>query len=261
VNHDFKDISVITDIAANTFAVFLLILLLLLAVRLDPPDAQVNKTALDVEADLASVERKPLRPEDIVDMLYDRRSAARGTRVDLFDDRVEVLDPSGQRQITAGAPDLKGAIAVGAPVSLYVFDHRSYAAVTNSLLAARTAWRELSVPQALRQLDPASGRQAWSAGFVQLLAQPLDRASFRLELAKLLGAAQPTGQEGAGAGRGAFSAPDQSALALAGRFARWWRAVVAVATTLAGLLFVLVVETRSRPARPEDVHMDRTHSV
>ncbi len=267
MNPDFKDISVITDIAANTFAVFLLILLLLLAAQVDPAssptDGRATETVLDVDGDLASVLRTPLRPEDIIDTLYDRGSAARGTRIDLFDDRVEIVSGNGIRQITAGGPAATTSIAAAmeVPISLYVFDHRFYRTVLDGLLASRRVWRELSVPQALRRRDPATGRQTWSAGFLQLLARQLDRASFRLELARLLGSQQPSdqasGQGNAKSSSGAFDLGDEQPSSLVEMISRWWHAIVDAAMILGGLLFVFFVEAAGQFSRTELADSDR----
>lgn len=254
MNPHLQGISVITDIAANMFAVFLLIFLLLLAVRVDPafaPATSRSETPLDVEKDLASVLRTPLRPEDMVDMLYERRGATPGTRIDLFADRVEMQTADATKQFTTGTfmPAASWAAAMHPPISVYVFDHRYYRAVLDALRAAGSPWRELSVPQALRGRDPATGRQAWSTGFLRLLDRRLDLTSFRTALANLLGSPQPGSDEDRGGAGFSYDASGLDGLPTTSpveTLRRWGRAALNGTAIFGGLLFVVLVERAGR---------------
>jgi len=248
MNPDRPDITVVTDISANIFAVFLLILILLLALRERTPPPP-PPAALDVATDLDSVERAPLRPAEMVDLLYARRNAAAGISIDLLADRIVIVTRgrteqlSGAREITDRLRRL--SVTGGAePVGLYVFSHRWYATVIDALRPR--AFREASVPVALRRTDPSGG---WSKGFAALLAKPSELASFRTELAYLLQSPRPAPaplpQPRVGGGGPTGAAPS-AAPSVGERVLHFARGALDIGAICGGLLFVLAIERRYR---------------
>lgn len=245
-------LTVAADLSANIFAAFLLVMIVVLAMPGRPDGATVPAT-LDVERDLRSVARSPLGPADLIAALAARRPGSGAVLVDLLSDRIVLRSASGAASSldvrTTAAPDLGRLLAAtpGAPVFVYVFDATPYATAVGSLAAAGIAWREISVPQALR----APGGAGWSAAFRDLAARRGDDRSFREGLARLLeGRAEPAPRLGRGGGDGgsagsAAEAPPEDLLA---RLARAWRATVTF-VTLAGLICVMILaEKRHRAA-------------
>ena len=190
---DAPEITVVTDISANVFSVFLLILIILLAMRQQNPVPAASPPAVvDVEADLVSVDRVPLSPADMVTLLYDRREAAQTIRIDLLEDRIDVVAPSGTRRLAlSGAPTSAGlpTLQPGLPIGLYVFSPRGYALTVAALRRAGRNWHEISVPAALR--NPKSPGSGWSTEFAALLGRAEDLPRFRVDLARLLASPRP----------------------------------------------------------------------
>jgi len=249
---DRPDITVVTDISANIFAVFILILIILVA-RGQTSVPQVPPTVIDVDDDLASVERTLLRPAALVELFYDRRTAADVTAIDLFDDRIEITIGHATQRVTAAAMHemLHRPPASATPIGLYVFGPRWYRAVTESLAASGQAWREVSVPAALRRSDRAG--QGWSPGFTELIARPLDLATFRVELAKLLASPSPAdrarGAGGAVSLRGAAPAAPIPPTDLLERLAQVGRFFLHAMAVVGGLVLVAAVEQSTIRAR------------
>ena len=253
------DITVVTDISANIFAVFILILIILLVARDQTPAVPAAAPAvIDVATDLAAVDRAPLDPAAMVDLLYERRIAAPATKIDLFDDRIEIVAGTVTRRISlaaAATPQMIPALPANAAVGLYVFGHRGYRFITEYLAGAGRTWREISVPAALRRRD-AAGFEDWSPGFKELLARPQDIGRFRIELARLLASPQPAVEPPAG-GRAGADAPGEGSSAPASSFATallermtWWlRGLLDVLSVIAGFSFIAWVEWSARAAR------------
>src|SRR5262245_54866532 len=87
------DFAILSDLSANVFAALLLMLLVLLDMVYQT--AHVDRLPADgrpIEAtrDLWSVNRAPLRGPELVALLYERRPAADGLSIDLFDGRIEL---------------------------------------------------------------------------------------------------------------------------------------------------------------------------
>src|SRR5262249_32009730 len=140
---------------------------------------------------------------------------------------------------------------------VYVFENQWYALVTERLAREGRAWREISVPIALRR-PAASGGDGWSDGFLDLLARPLDRDAFRNGLARLLGGAAGGGAGGVGGvarPTGPFaSTPPPAQESLLERIAkrlRIWMAFAAVALGFGAVIATewLVPRIRVRPVR------------
>jgi hypothetical protein len=80
-----QNVSILTDISANIFALLILFLIILLAAREGSPSHRAEAPqVIDIEKQFASVERSPLSGDELFDLLYDRREAAAATRIDLL---------------------------------------------------------------------------------------------------------------------------------------------------------------------------------
>jgi hypothetical protein len=143
---------------------------------------------IDLEKNHAAVERSPLGSDELIDLLYERRESAPSTKIDLFEQKIVVgFGAKTERFSSAENAVLRlrqlGSVA-DSSVGVYVFSHRFYRGITDSLKTLGRPWREISIPQALR--EPDGGGQGWSTGFSELIAHSSDRAQFRGELARLL---------------------------------------------------------------------------
>jgi hypothetical protein len=258
VNQDRPEITVVTDISANIFAVFILILIILLVARNQAAPARPEAPTVVDASEFAVVERAPLSPAAMVELLYERRASSPATKIDLFDDRIEVTAGPATRRISLAGPvrpEMLPPLSPDAAIGVYVFGHRGYRFVTDALMGASRAWREISVPAALRRRDPATGIEDWSGGFKELLVRPRDLPQFRTELARLLAsprpAAEPTVQRGAGAGGAGDPAnrPVSTPTEFVEHFASWLKGFLGVLSLLAGLAFIVWVERSARRLR------------
>lgn len=252
------DLSAMSDIATNIFAVFILILVIMLdlgrgQLRQAPPEP----VPIDAVRDLVTVERQPLRADDMIEMLR-IRGRDDVPAIDLFESRVEVrlgrrppvvLDArrDGGAAVLARLDDLLGRDLVTPPARLFVFSNRWYAATVERLSARRIAFREMSVPAALR----GQTGDAWSDAFLDVAARALDQDRFRPALARLLdgSAARREGGSGGlapspGPGSGAAAAQAADTESLASRVRRWLERLVAVGAVGLGLLVVVLTERR-----------------
>jgi hypothetical protein len=166
------NISAMTDISANIFALLILILLIMLAARENAPAPRIEgQQVIDLEKDLAGVERAPLSSEELIELLYERRERASSTKIDLLEQEIVIsfggkTERFGTTEIAVSR--LRQSASVGSPVGVYVFSHRFYRDISDSLKTLGWSWREISIPQALRA--SAGGPQGWSAGFSELIA-------------------------------------------------------------------------------------------
>lgn len=82
-----QDLAILSDLSANIFAVFILVLIMLL---LQPPQAddRPQPPVIEATSDLAIVERAPLPAAFVIVHLFDRRASAEGVSIDLFADRL-----------------------------------------------------------------------------------------------------------------------------------------------------------------------------
>ena len=242
-------ISAITDISANIFALLILILIIVLSAQKRAPALRDDAPqVVDLDRSMGGIERSPLSSEDMFDLLYERNKTTPSVKVDLlirgiditFDSRTERFN-----SVETAIVRLRQIIASSRfSAGLYVFSHRFYVGLTEKLQALGWSWRELSVPQALRDLRLESNGQGWSAGFSELIAHPVDRAQFRTELARLLqsSANDDTAAERWNSGGGTLR--DQLAT-IAANLARWLQTAFNVLAVIGGLVFVGWVEMRS----------------
>src|ERR1700682_2457147 len=87
-----QNVSILTDISANIFALLILFLVIMLAARENsrPPRAEAVQV-IDLEKEFASVERSPLSGDELFDLLYERREGPVTTRIDLLDQSIDVV--------------------------------------------------------------------------------------------------------------------------------------------------------------------------
>jgi hypothetical protein len=90
VNSAPHNISAITDISANIFTLLIFILIMMLAAQERPLVRAEAGLVVDVEKDLAGVERSPLGSDELFDLLYDRGERATSVKIDLFDQGIDV---------------------------------------------------------------------------------------------------------------------------------------------------------------------------
>ncbi len=131
MNSPPQTISAISDISANIFAVLILILIAIVAVRERAPLQDVTPRDLDLETDVASVERAPLGSDELFDLLYERRDGAPSIKIDLFDARIDaVIDGKAGRFESGEKAAVRfrqlAAVSSRSSVALYVFDNRFY---------------------------------------------------------------------------------------------------------------------------------------
>jgi hypothetical protein len=241
----YRDISAVTDISANIFTLLILILIIMLAARGNSSPPQV----IHVETDTIGVERAPLGSDELFDLLYARRASAQSTKIDLFAHGIDVISAGKTQHFTSVEAALarlnESARFTGVPVGVYVFSHRFYRDTTIALKTMGSEWREVSVPQALRDSSAKIEGQGWSTGFFELIVRSTDRAQFRNELAQLLQASSVDGH---------FKQSERQAADSSGhrperiidRLGRWSRIALDAMSIFIGLIFVGWVETRRR---------------
>ncbi len=245
-------ISALTDIAANLFALMLLVLILVLGARSGSPSSSEQvPEPIDVESDLVSIARAPLGSEELFDLLYERRNDSGSIRIDLLNQGI-VVTAQGKAErfglADNAAPRLARLIASrNTPIGLYVFSPRFYRTVIATLETSGATWREMSVPQALSSSLTASD-QGWSDDFMGLISSPADRAQFRQGLARLL----QSGSERAAVIASNTSGGQMQAHGLNERIARWSRTALNAIAIMGGLIFILWVEFRRRRALSAD---------
>jgi hypothetical protein len=121
--------------------------------------------------------------------------------------------------------------------------------LTENLKASGWTWRELSVPEALRDDSPETRDRGWSVGFSRLIAQPSDRAQFRLQLAQLLQSASARNHERSSQSAWTAASPSHWAPTILEKLERWTRGALNAASIFCGLGFIAWVELRRSRAR------------
>jgi hypothetical protein len=244
VNPASHNISAITDISANIFALLIFILIMMLAAQERPVVRSDAGVVVDVEKELAGMERSPLGSDELFDLLYDRGEGTASVKIDLFDQGIDVtVDGRTEHfnSVDSAVPRLRQiAASTHLPVGIYVFSHQFYRNVTDNLKVFGWSWRELSVPQALRDVRAGRAGQSWSAGFSELIARPSNRGQFRIELARLLQSSADgnlsKSQHGAALGHWRDAITDN--------IVRWSRMALDAIALFGGLIFVAWVEMR-----------------
>jgi len=232
-----------TDISANIFALLILILIIMLAARENSsaPGARTLQV-VDLEKDLASVERAPLGSDDLIELLYERRERASSIKIDLLEREIVISFAGKTEHFGKGENAVSRlkqiASASVSPVGVYVFSHRFYHSISDCLTTLGWPWREISIPQALRA--SAGGPQGWSAGFSELIAHSSDRSQFRASLARLLQSASQT--EHSNQSRHERGNAAQRPETMIGQLVRWLRTALEAIPLLGGFIFVACVE-------------------
>src|SRR5262245_16138857 len=133
------ELSAISDIATNIFAVFILVLVIMLDLSRGPLTATPPPAAAErIEAtqDLVAIERSPVRPEEMVEMLRSR-TADDALIIDLFENRIEIAAAGRPPLLLDARRDGAGAMLArteaflrgrppAMPARLYVFSNRWY---------------------------------------------------------------------------------------------------------------------------------------
>jgi hypothetical protein len=250
-----QNVSILTDISANIFALLILFLIILLAAREGSPSHRAEAPqVIDIEKQFASVERSPLSGDELFDLLYDRREAAAATRIDLLGQSINVVSAGNTERFSSvenAAPRLRqlAAASGNAPAGVYVLSHRFYRGLAANLTALGWTWREMSVPEALRDSGSETRDRGWSAGFSQLIAQPSDRAQFRLKLAQLLQSASTDDNAQFGQSGWMVASPSHSSPTIIAKLEPWARGVLNATSIFCGLAFIAWVELRRKRAR------------
>ncbi|HUZ66901.1 MAG TPA: hypothetical protein VMU56_04470 [Beijerinckiaceae bacterium] len=248
MSEDAPQITTLSDISANMFAAFILILIMVAASAASRrPAASAPPGRTITERDLHFVQRQALDPQAMVRLLYDRRPGARGTSVDLFASGLALSAgaPSASGILTGGSEaDLANALnsALGAqagPVRLYVFSNKHYAATAKVLAQAGFAWREISVPRALRRHDG----DGWRPSFRALLREAGNFSAFRAGLARILQAGDARSAKSRERAMG--SAEQARAEVLIVRFWRFLHALVNIIALLSAGGIVFLIERRT----------------
>jgi len=173
------DLTVLVDLSASMFAACFMVLLIFLS--LVQSSTVKHRGPIDATQALRLVSRPVETPAGLVDLLYAHDGEAGGTSIDIFADRIELINAAGQKVVLPA--QIAGSLGhLASPLRLYVFSNALYNHVAATLEGAR--WREMSIPEALR--DPAAPDRAWTPGFRELEAQHPDPESFRRGLAQLL---------------------------------------------------------------------------
>ena len=253
MNSTPQNVSILTDISANIFALLILFLIIMLAARASSPSPRDEVAqVIDVEKEFAGLERSPLSGDELVDLLYERRDGAVTTRIDLLEQSIVAAGKTERfSALENAAPRLRqlAAASNNAPAGVYVFSHRFYRGLAENLKTLSWTWREVSVPEALRDSGSGTTDHGWSAGFSRLIVQPSDRAQFRLELARLLQSPSTRNDEHLAQGSWAAGAPSQMPPTITDRLARWSRGALNAISILSGLAFIAWVEMRRKRAR------------
>ena len=251
-----QNVSIVTDTSANLFALLILFLIILLAARANSPSPRVEAPqVIDLEKELASVERSPLGGDALFDLLYERREGAVTTGIDLLGQSIDVVSAGKTEHFSSlenAAPRLRqlAAASNNAPAGVYVFNHRFYRGLAENLKALGWSWREVSVPEALRDSNPETRDHGWSAGFSRLIAQPSDRTQFRLKLAQLLQSPSVRDNKHFNQGwRGAAGSPSPLLSTITGKLERWSQGALNAISIFGGLAFITWVEMRRKRAR------------
>jgi hypothetical protein len=237
--------TVLSDLSANIFAVCLLVLLILLAEAANrPPAASLTGEQVEVSSDLVAVERRPLSGGEMVAELYDRRLATPAFAIDLRAGGVTLVSGGAERALPLAGlrptlATLLRQVPPDMPVRLYVFSPQAYADVVAALGSAGRPFLEMSVPLALRNRVG----DGWSDGFLALAEVPSSLDDFRAGLARLVsgGTAPRSGgamDEAGGAPATGFGA------SLLERFTAWLRGVFDILVPLAALAAIVFVERR-----------------
>lgn len=241
-----------TDISANIFALLILLLIILLVGRESSPlPHSETPTTIDVQQDLMSVERSPLGSNELFDLFYERRKQSTSIRIDLLGDGIDIISIDKEEHfssIESATPRLS-QLAVEthrSPVGIYVFSNRYYRGVSENMQALGWTWREVSVPEALRDLNPQSESQRWSTGFSDLIAQPSDRLKFRTQLAELLQSSARNAERSNARQQSANAASNPMSSSVLKTLERWSRMSLHVLAVLSGLGFIAWVELRRK---------------
>lgn len=271
---DRSDTIALSDMSANMFAAFLLILIVTIALASRHPPQKIEAATGHPDRKLAIVERAPLAARQMIELLRDRGGGAGGASLDVFDDHVSAdlfsdhhtasvdLNGAGQGQVVIELQQLLRRVPDDETIGLYIFDNGGYSAALETLRRSGKHYLEISVPMALREQD---GKD-WSKPFLDLISRGYDFERFRTELARLLAAREPlvppsrfqnggaaSSKNGshASAGNRASLNEDQAAvfdpMSFYAEALAFWRMIANRIAIAAGVLIIVFVERKSVP--------------
>jgi len=182
-------LTALSDVSANIFAAFLLILLTLLASGDEfAPHAPIsveNRGSSHLEKPII-IPHRAIAPADlVVHMLYERLMSPQGVSLDLRADGVHIRADGRTRWIAAADTSALTQAAREFPrvrIRIFVIAHGSYRNAIDALTQADLQWDEISVPDALCAPD----RSDWSEAFFALEEANPTFQGFKTALSRLL---------------------------------------------------------------------------
>jgi len=102
VNPTPHNISALTDISANIFALLIFILIIMIAAKGPAPASRTDAPqTIDVEKDIVGVERAPLGSDELFDLLYERSKGTTSVKIDLFEREINVVFDGGTERFAS----------------------------------------------------------------------------------------------------------------------------------------------------------------
>lgn len=239
-------ISPLADISSSMLAAFVILLVMAAAAPRGPGAAEKLNEPLS-EAQLDATQRRASSSADLVKALFDRRPTASGASIDLMDAQARLVvdggppqtfdlrDPSSARRLARLA-----APATVAPVRLYVFSSRHYAAIAHALSQDDLGVLEVSTPAALRRADGDD----WSADFMILAGRSHDLNQFADDLAQLLNGGRNTNGAAVSANDKGFAWRAWDGVVA--RLRRLWRALLLAFKFAAPAAILALIEAKTR---------------
>lgn len=229
------EFAVVADLSANVLSACLVIFLVLAGQAARESAArQEARPPLEVGEAFESIRRAPLSGPERVEMLR-RLDDGPGPRLDLHADGTRVGTAPSRRAASELTPYLDGAAA--GPARLYVFRNEPYAAVVDLLEERALPFREITVPEALRN-GGVGAAEDWSPALLALVEQRLEFQPFAAALADLLGGAS----EASGGGAPIPAGAPPPVASLAERLRAGIALLLSIVAPLAGLALVVAIE-------------------
>jgi hypothetical protein len=179
-----------SDISANMFAAFLLMLLALFSTLGSTTALRSGVTPPPPSA--ATISKRQIVPAaQAVQMLYDRLHPDDHVSIDVHDRGVLLLSGANSRWLDSSNDDFDAEVDAFLAraqrgdrdaIQVFVIAHGAYRSVSRVLTRGRRSFREISVPDALCATD----RSDWSRDYLSLKASARSPAEFKVALTRLL---------------------------------------------------------------------------